>query len=230
MALATQEHSPTTAEQDQAPYLLIHRANLHTVLRERAESLGAQIVLNASIADIDLEIAKPSIRLQTGEIYQADIILGADGERSTCREEMLGLEPCLRSSGNLIYRFSVPVSKAQEQEALADLLNPTHVNLWMGPESHAVSYVVKRDNLLNVALSVPQGLLDKTQYGVQVVAVQELCEILAEWDVRIGKLLSLTDHCSKWSLLQCDDIEAWTHSTGKFTLLGDSAHTMFPTL
>lgn len=229
-ALATQEHGIIAAEKYSAPYLLLHRANLHKVLYESAKGLGVQIVLNASITSMRVDTAKPSVRLQTGESYEVDIILGADGERSICREKLLGREDPLGSTGNLVYRFTIPASEVRHHDNLIDLVDPTNLNLWMGPGSHAVSYVVKHDGLLNVALTVPQDPQDKVQYGVQKVAKEELCEVLKDWDSRFRALLSLAQDCSKWSLLQSNEIENWTHPSGRFALVGDSAHAMIPSL
>ena len=56
----------------------------------------------------------------------------------------------------------------------------------MGPGSHAISYVVERAALLNVAVTVLQDPHDKVQYGVQRVAIQKLREALKDWGFRFG--------------------------------------------
>lgn len=228
--LATHNHNIDVEEQFSAPYLLLHRASLQRVLRERAEDLGARLLLNSTIVDMDLDTKKPSIRLHTGEYHEADIILGADGERSFCREQLLGREDPLHGTGNLVYRLTIPASEVQQREDLADLAHPANVNLWMGPGSHAVTYVVKHDSLLNVALTVPQASHDKTQYGLQRATIPEIRDALQGWDSRFLGLLNLAQDCAKWSLLQAREIENWTHPNRRFALIGDAAHAMVPSL
>ena len=217
-------------EHDTAPYVLLHRADLHRVLRERAESLGAKITLNAVIESMDIDTAKPSVRLQDGRVFEADVILGADGERSICRDKLLGREDFPKNTNNLVYRFTVPASEVRQHKDLIELVDPPNVNLWMGPRSHVVSYVVKKDGLLNVALMLPQKPQDKTEYGVQPAAIEELREVFTHWDEKFGALLNMAQQSAKWTLLHADGLEKWTHEKGRFALIGDSAHAMMPCL
>ena len=226
----TQKLGLGPASPDPAPYLVLHRASLQRILRERAENLGAQIVLNANIESINIETAEPYIRLQGGHIYDADIILGADGEKSVCREKLLGRDDPLHSTGNLVYRFTVPAGKVRSHRYLSELADPPNVNIWLGPGSHAVSYLVKQGDVLNVALMLSQNKIDTVQYGVQKVEIQELREVLEEWDAKFGALLSIAQECSKWSLLQSEELDRWNHPGAKFSLIGDAAHAMMPCL
>ena len=77
-------------ERNFAPYLLLHRADLHRVLCDRAENLGAKIVLNAVLENMDIDTGNPSVRLRDGRVFEADVMIGADGERSICRDKLLG--------------------------------------------------------------------------------------------------------------------------------------------
>ena len=115
-----------------------------------------QIVLNVSITSMRVDTVKPSIRLQTGGFYEVDIIFGADGERSICRDKLLSREDPLGSTDNLVYRFTTLASEVRHHDNLIDWVDQRNLNLWMGPGSHAVSYVMKHDGLLNVDLTEPQ--------------------------------------------------------------------------
>ena len=58
-----------------APYIVIHRADLHSVLVQEAGRLGAAIHLDSHFTRISF--SDPSFELSNGKIYDADIILGA---------------------------------------------------------------------------------------------------------------------------------------------------------
>ena len=60
---------------------MIHRADYHQVLLDEAARLGATLRLDAEVVDIKTA-DNPHVVLQTGEVINADVIVGADGTRS----------------------------------------------------------------------------------------------------------------------------------------------------
>lgn len=59
-----------------APQYVIHRAELHGALMEDAQEV-AEIRVNSMVVAIDFQ--KPTVTLQTGEVLEADLVVGADG-------------------------------------------------------------------------------------------------------------------------------------------------------
>ena len=80
-----------------APYLIIHRAHLHGVLVQEADRLGVAIHLDSHFTRINF--SDPSVELSNGKTYDAEIVLGADGERSACRDALLGYDISSRDDG-----------------------------------------------------------------------------------------------------------------------------------
>lgn len=220
----------TDSAEGSDPYILLHRADLQRILHHRAESLGAQIILDTKIESIGLDGVNPYIRLSDGRLFDGDLLLGADGQRSFCREKLMGRKDPPSKPNNTVYRFTVPVSEIYLQEGLLELVEPPNINLWMGPNAHAVSYVVKKDQLLNVVLMLPQEPGDEVQYRAHPVQVSELKALLEHWDPRFRVLLDMAQSCTKWALLETDTLETWTHGHRNFALIGDSAHAMLPSL
>ena len=228
--MSTQSFGSAIEKSYGAPYLLIHRAELHRILLSKAKSLGVTFKLGCNIDKPDLDLSNPSIRLSSGDVYEGDIILGADGERSLCREKLLGHEDPLRSSGDMIYRFTVKMEKLRLHANLLYLVDHPDINYWMGPDAHAVSYWIKSDSFLNVILTTPQDRGDDTQYGVQRAEIAEVQLKFKNWDPTLTELLGLAEECNKWSLLASAENKKWVHKDGKFMIVGDSAHAMLPYL
>jgi salicylate hydroxylase len=86
--LSTQPCVPYCEQRYGAPYLHIHRADYHSILVDEARRLGVTIKLDCHVEGIDFE--KAAIRLSGQLEFEADVILGADGLKSVCREALLG--------------------------------------------------------------------------------------------------------------------------------------------
>lgn len=154
---------------DEFPYIVIHRTDL---LKALISGTGqhphrVEIKLGSDVQEIDFN--KPSLRLATGEIYQdADLILGADGERSRCRGVLLGREDPPYSPGDVVYRVSVPTKDITQVHRACDLKRRCGVHFWMGPRGHVVSYPIQHD-MLNIVLVYAAGAdaSGKVIYGPQ---------------------------------------------------------------
>ncbi|KAL8883887.1 MAG: hypothetical protein Q9215_007942 [Flavoplaca cf. flavocitrina] len=131
--LSKQNLVPYAEERYGAPYLHIHRADYHRILVAEAECLGVKIWLHSKISHIDFD--EPSVQVvgQPGK-FHADIIIGADGLKSTCREAMQGPPPHL--TGDLAYRIVVKASDMKAHPGLRDLAEKPAINYWLGPSAH----------------------------------------------------------------------------------------------
>ena len=59
------------------PLMQVHRGDLHEMLYKRARDLGVAFQLGSKVVDYDTE--RPSIRLDSGEVVHADLVVAADG-------------------------------------------------------------------------------------------------------------------------------------------------------
>jgi salicylate hydroxylase len=227
-------HSPPVAHPDlvsaAAPYLVIHRADL---LRSLLSGIGKHpidIRLGSEVLEIDFQ--KPSLRLSTGEVCEADLILGADGERSRCRRILLGREDPPYSPGDVVYRISVPTANITENDLAWDLKNRSTVNFWIGRGGHVVSYLIKHD-VLNIVLVYAEGASGKNEvmYGPQKADLEEFRSKIMDWDRVLHELIDVEGSvCTKWTLFQIHEAINWCHESGRFALIGDAAHAILPCL
>ena len=211
-----------------APYLVIHRADLHNILLQEAERLDVHISLNCQISRINF--TESSVKLSSGELISGDVIFGADGERSMCRDALFNHASSFQDSGDHCFRITVDGNEVAKHKGLADLVQPPSIKFWVGPGAHAMSYALKRDGLLNIVLTCKHDLSTTSQHGPLQADMAEVRQAFSHWDSKLQALLDIAKECSKWNLFEAPEASYWTHPDGKFTLLGDSAHAMLPFL
>ena len=208
---------------------MIHRADLLDTLISEAQELGVEIKYASVVTSIGFE--QGSIKLISGEVFIGDVVLGADGERSICRDAILQQPDIPFPTGDTVFRLAISGKELPQTQEILSLTKPPSVNLWLGPESHAVTYSLKKDDIFNVVLVCRDNPDAQVMYGPQPADRIELQSKFAQWEPLFGDLLKVEKAMlMKWSLLQINEVKEWCHPSGKFALIGDAAHAMLPYL
>lgn len=208
------------------PHLLLHRANFLKTLFEEAKRLGVVFQFGAIVTSIDFEQAK--IRLLDGGECAYDVIFGADGSKSVCRELLLGKLHGPQLSGDVAYRIMIPASEVKADEELSAFTEGSDISCWMGPDAHAVCYRLKEENMVNVVLVGPYN--SSASGDGACSDRQEMEALFANWDASLQKLFRLAETVLKRRLQGSHEVTSWIHPNGKFALVGDACHTTLPTL
>ncbi|KIW72870.1 hypothetical protein PV04_01033 [Phialophora macrospora] len=225
--LSTQPLIPYCESTYGYPYLHIHRADYHKILVEEAQRQGVEIILDSFVTGVDFET--PAVHIKNRrEPFVADLIIGADGLKSVCREALLGHPDPPHLTGDLAYRIVVPADRMREHPLLRDLVSTPNINYWMGPDSHVVSYLLKGGNLYNIVIACPDNLPEFVNQ--QKADLEEMHAMFEDWDPQLRALLELCNDTSKWRLQNSREMSSWGHPGGRFTLLGDACHATLPYL
>lgn len=96
---------------------------------------------------------------------------------------------------------------------------------------HILCYNLESRDVCNVAFTrADDAPTLQRPPGPQLVPVEDMRRIFADWDEPLRRMLDLAESVVYWPALKGGDIDTWTHPSGSFILIGDAAHTMPPHL
>jgi len=215
---------PAHRETFGAPYYVIHRADLQTLLLDAVRGrVGIRLLMGRDVTALVETRAGVSLTLEShqgarSETFTADLAVGADGVRSRLRGHLdaVPLHPWRAAA----WRALVP------REAVPPELQADATGLWLGRDRHVVHYPIRGGSHLNVVAVVPEraGTDDWGQLGEPAVLRARFPDAAAP----LAALLGVPDSWLVWSLV--DRPPARPLARGRVALLGDAAHPILPFL
>ncbi|KAJ7612021.1 hypothetical protein DFH06DRAFT_1274689 [Mycena polygramma] len=192
-----------------APYYHLHRADLHSMLAEIAAPY-MDLQLGCQIVSVDLD--RVSATLASGKIINVDMIIGADGVKSTTRRTILGSDEPL-PTGDVVHRAVIPTAKMTKDPLLRPLTSDPEVSCWMGPGGHIVGYCIRGKKEYNLVLLSPD---------------RNSATALADVNDSVQRLLGLITTVMTGQLVIRKPLTTWLDSRKRIALIGDAAHPMLP--
>ncbi|KAJ7118762.1 salicylate hydroxylase [Mycena epipterygia] len=172
------------------------------------------------------------IHFADGTSYEADLVIGADGIKSTSRNAVVGTEEkVLQFTNTVAYRGLVPMNTLRKDGVKTDLTK--RVYGFVGIDKHLIVFPIKSGEIINIVAfatnnSVPVGSVEVPGPWVESVPQQELLDEFKGWGPDVMILLNHMKNPSKWSIHALTPLETFIRD--KIALVGDAAHAMPPHL
>jgi 2-polyprenyl-6-methoxyphenol hydroxylase-like FAD-dependent oxidoreductase len=202
-----------------APYLCMHRAELHAAL---GSVVPVEVVhLGKKLLRLEQETDGVTLTFADGTRARADAVVGADGVHSAVREMLNGAEEPIHR-GRVAYRGVFPSDLLNGRE-----LGPSRTK-WWGPDRHIVIYytTAERDEVYFVT-SVPEPVEWLTPESWSATGdVGQLRQAFSGFHPDVRAVLEACPACHKWAILEREPLAHW--GEGRVVLLGDACHPMTP--
>jgi 2-polyprenyl-6-methoxyphenol hydroxylase-like FAD-dependent oxidoreductase len=202
-----------------APYLLMHRADLHAAVESTVPQGIVQF--NRKLVGIDQDNQGVKLAFADGARVEVQAVIGADGVHSVVREWMLGAEKP-RFTGRVAYRTTYPARLLGSNQ-----ITPVRTK-WWGPDRHMVVYYVtaNRDELYFVTSQPEDAAWMTRESWSQKGDLKVLREAYAGFHPEVQAIVNACPDVHKWALMERDPLPRWCE--GRVTLLGDACHPMTP--
>jgi salicylate hydroxylase len=201
-----------------APYYGIHRADLQKIL---SGAFGVEnLHLGCRLVDIVERPDSVVLEFANGRVEHADLVVGADGVRSTVRRWVTGADDAVYSRTSA-FRGIVPT------ENLPSLPDPHAIQFWMGPDAHLLHYAIGGHGESVNFFAVVEGPGVWVHEG-SVAEVGEEVPVASfrGWHPAVTEMIRAAASPIRWSLFAVRPLLHWYR--GRVVVLGDAAHGMLP--
>lgn len=200
-----------------APYVTVHRADLHAILLNAARAAGVELRNDAAVVDSEGTAAI----LASGERVAGDALIGADGVKSVIRRRFESGPAVF--TGHVAWRVMAPV-----EDGIRDLVD--YPGIHIGPGRMITRYGVRGNGWINMVFFARQE--GWTQEGWTIPA--DPADLTAAYEGWCDEVQAMIDAASrqplfKWAINARTALPDWIVDDS-VALLGDAAHAMTPFL
>lgn len=197
-------------------YYHAHRADLIDAL-----TLGLdtdRLRMNTRVSSVTQDVNGVQVTDDQGNLYEADVVIGADGIHSMVREQFFRPD-APRESGYVTWRGVI------DSEAISHIDIPVSAYVDMGPRLSFVYYFVSGGKKFNW-LALGQTNDPKRESWSQTASKEEIINAFDGWYDRPKQVIEATPEIFVTALHDREALDTWVN--GRVALMGDAAHAMLP--
>ena len=210
-----------------APYLVAHRADLHSALTARAHrEPEIRILTGAAVRDFALHGDGVTASIDHGgKVVEASgrLLVAADGVWSSLRG-LAGPEGQSRFSGRIAWRAAIRADGAAGN-ILAGMAEQNSVTAFLHPSSHMIVYPLRGGETINLVVVTAGEARGESWSGP--ADPKRLGEAVGGASSQIVALIETVANWTVWPIHTVEFERKWTLG-GAFALIGDAAHAMTP--
>jgi salicylate hydroxylase len=199
---------------------------------ESAIAAGATVQFGQSVNRVDEDATPPRVWTANGQDYTADLIVCADGIKSTMRKLMFPLqnvEPV--PTNECIFQALLEQEVVASDPRLEPYLTPGSAHGTLGPGRFSYFRVTPRGqlHLLFIAMNYGSPEADGTNANWNTPGdPDELRSLFSDFSILPRACLEHIESCLRWRIAVATPIDSWRGKSGRVLLLGDAAHAMLP--
>ncbi|RMZ85907.1 hypothetical protein DV736_g6542, partial [Chaetothyriales sp. CBS 134916] len=192
---------------------------------QQIKSFGPKPVFTAAPRD-----GRPSYDVE------ADILLGADGIKSSTRVEMLkrlGITDAeVKDTGQAAYRIMIDRKLMQDDPELLSLIDADCVTRWIGEKRHIIAYPVASKQIYNLSTVQPDANFAAAPSATYTTKGSKpaMLPVFSDFCSKVQRMLRLVPEgeVCEWKLRVHSPLPTWVH--GSVALVGDAYHPTLPHL
>ncbi|KAK0106886.1 hypothetical protein ONS95_003606 [Cadophora gregata] len=223
------------------PVMAIPRARYQKLLYDAAIELGVQVRLSSRVKSLDENV--PSVRLTTGDVIKGDIIIGADGIKSTVRSTILRDDDVQPIPESIAYQCTISRADMMSDPLTAPLMEEGSIHSWYAPSRQIISGSDTSSSFYRLTLIFYPSSSPLTSSSDDILAANSassyrlgsttyLRDLVSDFEPRVKKTIELVkpEDCFLWNIAHLPKLKSWVGESGRMVLLGDAAHAMVPHL
>ena len=211
--------------QQHGEQFVVHRADLQMALLEKALEMP-NVRLQTDTLVKNVRFSPAAVELKDGSWVDGDVVIAADGIKSTVRAKILGDDKDVAiPTGDAVFRVVLTRDMLKKYPDLQPYIEEKKAIRWIGPERHIIAYPVRNHEIYNMALAHPdRGRVDES--WTTVSSKKNLLSEYEGWDPKLIEMLEMVPEGDvlEWKLCMHMPLIRWVQEN--CALMGDACHPM----